>query len=668
MTPKICLNMIVKNESARIVRCLESVAPYIDCYTIIDTGSTDDTVPKILATLSSKQIPGEITHVPFVNFEQARNAALEAARVSPYEFDYILLLDADMELVVEDKAWRETLTEPAYNVLQKGGTLVYSNKRLISRAVKGVYHGVTHEYLDAPGDVPLPGIWFKDYQDGENRKDKFKRDILLLLTALKTDPNNARYHFYLANSYHDAGNYKGAIAVYKKRIKLGGWDEEVWNAQYKMALCFKALGQDAEFILNLLSAYNRRPSRAEPLYELARYYRLANMQAASVVFSELGMTIPYSQDALFVVDHNYKVGLREEFSICAFYDPSRRQRGFEVCNGLALDKTEYASARQLARTNLFHYLKPLKELAPSFAPKRLMFTPSDRTTFEPTGYTLLNPSVAVVNKELYTIIRTVNYHIDKAGRYLINNTETGEITAEHPVHTRNYLAKLSNELEIQTVKEILPPLFPKPEYPLVIGLEDMRLFEWRGEMWTSSTVRELNKEGWCEQVLAKIDTSTTQPHIVEWSQMLPAKRQHEKNWMPWVINGVLWFAYRLNEAVNSYGQPTAKTPCNFAIDHMSGSSQVIPFKGGWLALVHEACYQADKVTRYYQHRFVFFDAEGIVRSISLPFVFHSKQIEFANGLARHPDRKRIIVSYGVADNEAWLATIDDYDMSGLLHP
>src|ERR1035437_9077747 len=260
MTPKLCLNMIVRNESARIIRCLESVAPYIDCYTIIDTGSTDDTIPKILATFSSKQIPGEITHVPFVNFEQARNAALEAARASPYEFDYLLLLDADMELVVEDKAWRDTLTEPAYHVLQKGGTLAYSNKRLIARALTRVYHGLTHEYLDAPGDVPLPGVWFKDYQDGENRKDKFKRDILLLVAALKKDPNNARYHFYLANSYRDAGNYTGAIAAYKKRIKLGGWDQETWNAQYKMALCYKALGQEAEFIRNMLIAYNQRPS------------------------------------------------------------------------------------------------------------------------------------------------------------------------------------------------------------------------------------------------------------------------------------------------------------------------------------------------------------------------------------------------------------------------
>ena len=40
---KICLNMIVKDESRVIRRCLESVKPLIDYWVIVDTGSTDGT-------------------------------------------------------------------------------------------------------------------------------------------------------------------------------------------------------------------------------------------------------------------------------------------------------------------------------------------------------------------------------------------------------------------------------------------------------------------------------------------------------------------------------------------------------------------------------------------------------------------------------------------------
>ena len=40
---KICLCMIVKNESKVIKRCLDSVMPIITAYCIVDTGSTDGT-------------------------------------------------------------------------------------------------------------------------------------------------------------------------------------------------------------------------------------------------------------------------------------------------------------------------------------------------------------------------------------------------------------------------------------------------------------------------------------------------------------------------------------------------------------------------------------------------------------------------------------------------
>ena len=41
---KICLTMIVRNESHIIERCLNSVKGIVDCVAICDTGSTDNTV------------------------------------------------------------------------------------------------------------------------------------------------------------------------------------------------------------------------------------------------------------------------------------------------------------------------------------------------------------------------------------------------------------------------------------------------------------------------------------------------------------------------------------------------------------------------------------------------------------------------------------------------
>ena len=65
--PKICLNMIVKNEEPVIERCLATVKPYIDYWVIVDTGSTDNTMEKIRNFM--KDVPGELHECPWQNFE-----------------------------------------------------------------------------------------------------------------------------------------------------------------------------------------------------------------------------------------------------------------------------------------------------------------------------------------------------------------------------------------------------------------------------------------------------------------------------------------------------------------------------------------------------------------------------------------------------------------------
>src|SRR5580704_1601575 len=54
----ICLNMIVKNESRVIQRCLDSVKHIIDYWVIVDTGSTDGTQNVIKDFM--KDIPGDL--------------------------------------------------------------------------------------------------------------------------------------------------------------------------------------------------------------------------------------------------------------------------------------------------------------------------------------------------------------------------------------------------------------------------------------------------------------------------------------------------------------------------------------------------------------------------------------------------------------------------------
>jgi hypothetical protein len=63
---RICLSMIVKNEARVIRRCLDSVMPLIDCWSIVDTGSTDGTQAIIREHM--RFLPGSLHERPWKDF------------------------------------------------------------------------------------------------------------------------------------------------------------------------------------------------------------------------------------------------------------------------------------------------------------------------------------------------------------------------------------------------------------------------------------------------------------------------------------------------------------------------------------------------------------------------------------------------------------------------
>ncbi|TPK71264.1 hypothetical protein FJ527_26900 [Mesorhizobium sp. B2-4-18] len=662
---RLCLNMIVKNEMANLQRCLAAVTDHIDCWVIGDTGSSDGTQDFIKSFFAARNLPGELHEFPFLNFEQARNAALDHAYASALAYDYLLFDDADMELVVVDVGFREQLVSPGYRLLQRSDSgLAYWNTRLVRRDSGARYHGVTHEYLDVPdGVLELRSAWYKDHASGSNRVDKFERDAKLLLEALETDPENQRYWFYLAQSYRDAGRTAEAAVAYAKRAAMGGWDEEAWNARLQGARCLRKLGDEPGFVEQALAAFNQRPQRAEPLYDLARFYRDKGMNDASVLFSEAGLAIKRpEQDILFLEDYVYTTGLLEEFAIAANYsrDPVRKDRGFAACNWLALNRTIGDGPRELAWSNLFFYVQPAKTMMPSFSARPVGFTAPD-------GYRPSNPSVARLGDQIVLLQRTVNYTL--AEDNLQYDTPGGV-----PVHTRNFLLRLSDEFAIQSASEVLPPAdMPEPANDRVLGFEDMRLFAWRDALWGVSCVRELTEEGWCEQVVARIDEGAS-CRLADWRVLRPAgPRVHEKNWMPQVRPGTvgagaLQFIYLCDPTriVDERGSTLSETPPAIAATSFRGGTQLIAFAGGWLALIHEVQWRAAEKRRYYLHRFVWFDEANTLRKVSRPFFFDKKGVEFAAGLAWHPDERRLLISYSVTDSESWIATVDEAEVRSLL--
>jgi hypothetical protein len=82
--------MIVKDESAEIIRCLESVLPIFHSWTVVDTGSGNNTPCLVQSFLG--HMPGKLHHRPWTNFAQAPSQAFELDRG---QSDYHLVIDAD---------------------------------------------------------------------------------------------------------------------------------------------------------------------------------------------------------------------------------------------------------------------------------------------------------------------------------------------------------------------------------------------------------------------------------------------------------------------------------------------------------------------------------------------------------------------------------------------
>ena len=643
---KLVWNAIVKNEAAIIERCVNSLLSHVDGAVIVDTGSTDGTTGLIMSKFVAAEKPVEIGHISFENFAQARNVALRTARESHMAWDYLLLADADMELRVHKPDWINGARGLSYDMRQTAGSVGYFNRRLVRRDAPGQYTGVTHEYLDVESAGILDGAEFIDHADGANRPEKFQRDIALLVEALKTETNPGlieRYTFYLAQTHFDLGQWDKAAVQYKKRTELGGYEEERWNAQLHYAHCLDNMGDKPGFLWEMLQAYRMRPHRAEVLYDLAKYYRERGDNHTSLLFSEAGMQVPHpKQDLLFVNDWVYSHGLKEEFSICGYYDKSRRTQAGKVCDELVLDGSEQA------RFNQYWYLKPLVYYVPSWRPTRLHLA-------APSPFSSTNPSITLHRGKPVVLVRMVNYTITSDGSYAIVGRD-GSITRGNPIVTRNCLLELDVALKVNSSRELLlPEDWPETKYPLVRGLEDSRLFEWNGDLWTISNARELNSEGWCEQVLCQL---TDYGYGQHWEKILLKERRHEKNWMPWVKDDELRFVYRLGTLIDETGTVTTEHKPWFEVDHISGGSQVIetiPYV--YLAVVHEARPVPYHTSRYYQHRFVRFYRDGSVAGISPPFFFFDRQIEFAAGLIFDRDTSQLTVSFGVCDCEVWLATL-----------
>ena len=668
--PTLCLNMIVKNESKIITRLFDSVVSIIDCYCICDTGSTDNTIELIDEYFLQKNIPGKIVKEPFKNFCHNRNFALQSCIGMS---DYVLLMDADMILQVKKFDKKCLLLADSFAILQGNEVFYYQNTRIVRNNGLYTYIGVTHEYIDIPpnsriGEITKDNLFILDLGDGGAKNDKFERDIRLLTEGLKEEPNNVRYHFYLANSYYDCGRFEEAIEIYKKRIALKGWIEEVWYSHYRIGLCYQNLGKISDAIYYWMAGYEEYSERLEGLYEIIKHYRIIGKHKLSSLFYEMSKKILDKNlnrdNYLFLHKDVYSSKLYYEYTIFAAY------LGIKNINNEIIQVLNN-SLDTAVSNNLLCNMKFYKDI----------LIPSKKIVLDNTYNTIINnenikfqssSSCIIINPDktkntYYMNIRYVNYLINENGQYL--NCE------KHIITTNKFIEITS---DFQLVNERWFDL--KYDGRLYMGIEDVRIFNddnTNDLLFIGTGYHKVNNIGivngiynlnsseliynevtpsfcksTCEKNWVYVDYQNSTHIIYNWHPLNICKIDTESNALIEVEKKktpLIFSRIRGSTCGFKYIKNMDTQKSNNILNNISIKMEEIEL---WF-VVHIVSYEQP---RHYYHMIVVFDNNLNLLRYSAPFKFEGDCIEYCLGIV--VEDKQIILSYSNWDRTTRLGIYD----------
>lgn len=221
---RISLCMIVRDEEARLARCLESVEGVVDELCVLDTGSTDGTVE--LAEAAGARVE---RFEWCDDFAAARNASLSMA-----SGDWILVLDADEALAdpagarqrLADFAERHPAAAGQVTIVdrQEQGDLRCRVSRFFPRSAEVRYEGRFHEqptFAGSPAPTGHTGleVLHTGYTcDAIAGRDKVARNLRFLESMLADEPDDPYLWYQLGRTQLVAEDFEAALEAFTRAL------------------------------------------------------------------------------------------------------------------------------------------------------------------------------------------------------------------------------------------------------------------------------------------------------------------------------------------------------------------------------------------------------------------------------------------------------------------
>lgn len=296
-------------------------------------------------------------------------------------------------------------------------------------------------------------------------------------------------------------------------------------------------------------------------------------------------------------------------------------------------------------------LRRIADLCPAIGRGEEIPVPLASRLFNGVEYAACNPSLCrLPGDRILRVVRLVNW-----------TTRGGPVDADKIWRTR-YVWRIDREVDdIARLpwgwRRLLLPGGPHQVKAKARGLEDLRLFVWRGAVRFLATSCEHTPENLPQVVMGRIEFETarltghTVAHCVD-VELLPGQEPSSKNWLPIVYPGSCPRSFWI----------TPQFPGPSICPEFGGQS-VKPWRGplrgscatltrrGPIAMVHEvAIYPGETEDAYCLRRYVQRWVHG--NRISRAWIFSHRGIEFPCGMIEEPDGSGVRVTYGVDDREA----------------
>lgn len=219
------LAMIVKNGGNSFREMLEKNINSFDRWTILDTGSTDNTLEIINDVLVGKK-KGNLFQEPFINFMESRNRCLDLAGE---KCKYIIMLD---DTYIINGNLRGFLSEmrgdqnaSSLSLYISDNKMKYTSNRIIKSHKKLRFIYKIHEIIQIKNNFNMlipENINIFDISSNYMTERTLKRkefDLKLLFEMVEEEPDVSRHLYYIGQTYFLLNEYEKAFKYYILRTE-----------------------------------------------------------------------------------------------------------------------------------------------------------------------------------------------------------------------------------------------------------------------------------------------------------------------------------------------------------------------------------------------------------------------------------------------------------------